>query len=78
MCQMITGAFATSPWETLPRGKSFYPEILIPKVSEHFTNLRSFKFNGRSLAADIHYAEMIVVLQYQRCKLLLSFLKSYN
>jgi hypothetical protein len=50
----------------------------MPKAGEQFTNLRSFKFNGRSLFADIHYAEMIVVLQHQRCELLFGFLESDN
>ena len=58
--------------------KTFFAEILIPKVCEQFTNLGSFQFNRRSLAADIDHAEMIVVLQRQRCELLLCFLKSYN
>jgi hypothetical protein len=38
----------------------FFPEILLPKVGEHFTSLGPSKFNGRSLAADINYAEMMV------------------
>ena len=59
-------------------GKTFFPEILLPKVGEHFTNLRSFKFNGSSLAANINCAEMIVVVQPQRCELLVTFLESYN
>src|ERR1700730_18792522 len=42
--------------------ETFFPEILIPKMGEHFTNLRSFKFNGSSLAADINNTEMIVAL----------------
>ena len=41
--------------------ETFFPEILIPEMGEHFTNLRSFQFNGSSLAADINCAEMMVV-----------------
>src|SRR4029077_5543128 len=58
--------------------ETFFAEILIPKVSEHFTNLRSFQFNGSSLAADVNSAEVIVVLRQQQCEFLLSFLESYN
>ena len=49
--------------------KTFFAEILLPKMGEHFTSIRSFQFNGSSLAADINYAEMIVVIQPQRCEL---------
>jgi hypothetical protein len=42
--------------------ETFFAEILIPKMGKHFTNLRPFKFNSSSLAADINYAEMIVVI----------------
>ena len=58
--------------------KTFFAEILLPKMSEHFMNLWSFKFNGSSLAADINYAEMIFIIQTQFCESLLSVLESNN
>ena len=58
--------------------ETFLAEILFPQMGEHVTCIWSFQFNRRSLAADIDYAEMIVVLQPQRFELLLSFLASYN
>src|SRR5436190_20115691 len=57
--------------------KTFIPQILFPKMGEHFMRIRSFQFNGRSLAADIHYAEMIIVVPPQRCEFLFRFRKSY-
>src|SRR5204863_7013543 len=58
--------------------ETFFAEILIPKMGEYFSNIRSFKFNRSSLFADINCAVMILVIQQQRCELLLNFLESYN
>src|SRR5690349_11459350 len=40
-----------------------FTKVLLPKLCEHFANIKSFKFNGSSLAAYINYTKMMIVSQ---------------